>query len=114
MAAICRPRGQDCPRQAWNVVRTGGVLRIVNREELAKRCVLNGNPDQIHESVIHQGCLSMSEPSKESRTQKIRNGPTVRTKRPVSEARRLANQRNAQKSTGPRTPEGKARACRNN
>ena len=29
---------------------------------------------------------------------------------PSSEARRLANQRNAQKSTGPKTPEGKARS----
>ena len=31
-------------------------------------------------------------------------------KQPVSEKKRLANQRNAQKSTGPKTPEGKARS----
>ena len=32
---------------------------------------------------------------------------------PISEARRLANQRNAQKSTGPKTPEGKSRSRAN-
>ena len=34
-------------------------------------------------------------------------------KQPVSEKKRLANQRNAQKSTGPKTPEGKARSSKN-
>ncbi|MEP7367974.1 MAG: hypothetical protein ABI972_32320, partial [Acidobacteriota bacterium] len=34
-------------------------------------------------------------------------------KKPISEARRQANQANAQKSTGPRTPEGKARSAQN-
>lgn len=34
-------------------------------------------------------------------------------KKPLSEAKLLANRANALKSTGPRTPEGKARSCRN-
>ncbi len=34
-------------------------------------------------------------------------------KRPISEARLAANRANAQKSTGPRTPEGKQRSCMN-
>ena len=34
-------------------------------------------------------------------------------KQPISERKRLANQRNAQKSTGPKTPEGKARSKMN-
>ena len=34
-------------------------------------------------------------------------------KKPISEAKLLANRANALKSTGPRTPEGKARSCRN-
>ena len=33
--------------------------------------------------------------------------------RPISQARLEANRANAQKSTGPRTPEGKARSSRN-
>ena len=38
---------------------------------------------------------------------------TSSPKRPVSRRKRRANRRNAQKSTGPRTPEGKAVAARN-
>ncbi|HZO56998.1 MAG TPA: hypothetical protein VFB63_30085 [Bryobacteraceae bacterium] len=34
-------------------------------------------------------------------------------KKPISEAKLLANRANARKSTGPRTPEGKARSARN-
>ncbi len=34
-------------------------------------------------------------------------------KRPISQARLAANRANAQKSTGPRTPEGKQRSCMN-
>ena len=37
----------------------------------------------------------------------------VTAKRPISEARLAANRANAQKSTGPRTPEGKQRSCMN-
>src|SRR5436190_16408178 len=40
--------------------------------------------------------------------------PPPKTKRPCSEAQLRANRANAQMSTGPRTPEGKARACLNN
>ena len=38
---------------------------------------------------------------------------TPETKRPVSDARRRANRANAKKSTGPKTPEGKAKSCLN-
>jgi hypothetical protein len=41
------------------------------------------------------------------------SAPESSAPRPISDARRTANQRNAEKSTGPRTPEGKARASRN-
>ena len=39
--------------------------------------------------------------------------PTDRPKRPASERKRAANRANAQKSTGPRTPQGKARVSLN-
>jgi hypothetical protein len=39
--------------------------------------------------------------------------PEPAPKRPVSERRRAANRANAQKSTGPRTPEGKSRSALN-
>ena len=41
------------------------------------------------------------------------NDPSSTPKRPVSAAKQRANRANAQKSTGPRTPEGKARSSRN-
>lgn len=40
-------------------------------------------------------------------------GPGRRPKRPTSDAKRAANKKNAQHSTGPQTPEGKARASAN-
>ena len=42
-----------------------------------------------------------------------RQGPAGPEKKPVSERKRTANRRNAQKSTGPTTPEGKARSKMN-
>ncbi len=42
-----------------------------------------------------------------------RSDPALRGKRPISAARLAANQRNALKSTGPRTVEGKKRSARN-
>jgi len=42
-----------------------------------------------------------------------RQGPAGPEKKPVSERKRTANRRNAQKSTGPTTPKGKARSKMN-
>ena len=41
----------------------------------------------------------------------MKNEP--KAKKPVSPRKRLANRRNAKKSTGPKTPEGKRRSGRN-
>ncbi|MGC4050304.1 MAG: hypothetical protein QM757_13080 [Paludibaculum sp.] len=85
-----------------------GLDQVLTDEALAARPVT-----LVAEATSEVAAVPHARPSGEHRPDGERQGTTATPRQPISERRLAANRANAQKSTGPRTAEGKLRVARN-
>jgi len=96
-------------------MRNKGRTAVERRKSESNEPSALSNPETEEKSVDERRCAAGSDPTAARSNNKEEGSLTLppAKPRPISKQKLAANRRNARRSTGPRTSEGKARSCRN-